>query len=65
LRAARIAVPDLVPNTYFPAIAAIVLDRFNREGLDVMHGLIFQNYKAYHWAICALAAQTLPVRDIV
>jgi NitT/TauT family transport system substrate-binding protein len=47
LRAARIAVPDLVSNSYFPAIAAIALDFFKREGLDVVHELIFPNYKAY------------------
>jgi hypothetical protein len=65
LSAARIAVPDLVSNSYFPAIAVIVLDLFNREGLDVVHELIFPNYKAYRWAICALAAQALPARNIV
>jgi ABC-type nitrate/sulfonate/bicarbonate transport system substrate-binding protein len=47
LRAARIAVPDLVSNSYFPAIAAIALDFFKREGVDVVHELIFPNYKAY------------------
>jgi NitT/TauT family transport system substrate-binding protein len=47
LRTARIAIPDLVSNSYFPAIAAIALDFFNREGLDVAHDLIFPNYKAY------------------
>jgi hypothetical protein len=65
LSAARIAVPDLVSNSYFPAIAAIALDFFKREGLDVVHELIFPNYKACHWAICALAAQALPARNIV
>ena len=65
MSAARIAVPDLVSNSYFPAIAVIVLDLFNREGLDVVHELIFPNYKAYRWAICALAAQALPARNIV
>ena len=44
---ARIAVPDLVSNSYFPAIAAIALDFFQREGLAVAHELIFPNYKAY------------------
>jgi NitT/TauT family transport system substrate-binding protein len=44
---ARIAVPDLVSNSYFPAIAAIELGFFAREGLDVAHELIFPNYKAY------------------
>jgi hypothetical protein len=65
LSTARIAVPDLVSNSYFPAIAAIALDFFKREGLDVVHELIFPNYKAYRWAICALAAQALPGRDVV
>src|SRR5262249_28739669 len=44
---ARIAVPDFVSNSYFPAIAAIELGFFTREGLDVAHELIFPNYKAY------------------
>ena len=44
---ARIAVPDLVSNSYFPAIAAIELGFFAREKLDVAHELIFPNYKAY------------------
>jgi len=65
LSAARIAVPDLVSNSYFPAIAAIALDFFNRGGLDIVHELIFPSYKAYRWAICALAAQALPARDVV
>jgi NitT/TauT family transport system substrate-binding protein len=41
---ARIAVPDFVSNSYFPAIAAIELGFFAREGLDVAHELIFPNY---------------------
>ena len=41
MSAARIAVPDLISNSYFPAIAAIVLDLLNREGLDVVHELYF------------------------
>jgi len=40
-------VPDLVSNSYFPAIAAIELGFLAREGLDVAHELIFPNYKAY------------------
>jgi ABC-type nitrate/sulfonate/bicarbonate transport system substrate-binding protein len=40
-------VPDLVSNSYFPAIAAIALDFFAKEGLDAQHRLIFPNYKAY------------------
>ena len=39
--------PDLVSNSYFPAIAAIALDFFAKEGLDAQHRLIFPNYKAY------------------
>jgi hypothetical protein len=65
LSTARIAIPDLISNSYFPAIAMIVLDLFNREGLDAVHELIFPNYKACHWAICALAARALPARNIV
>ncbi len=47
MRTARIAIPDLVSNSYFPAIAAVALDFFKREGLDVTQELIFPNYKAY------------------
>jgi hypothetical protein len=65
LSAARIAVPDLISNSYFPAIAAIVLDLFNREGPDVVHELIFPNDKACHWPTCALIAQVLSARDVV
>ena len=65
MSAPRIAVPDLVSNSCFPAIAAIAFDFLDREGLDVVHELIFPNYKAYRWAICALAAQALPGRDVV
>jgi hypothetical protein len=61
--AAHITVPDLV--SYFPAIAAIVLDLFNREGLDVVHKPISRTTRLAHWAICALPAQALPARSIV
>lgn len=37
----KIALPDLVSNSYFPAIAAIELGFFKEEGLDVTHELIF------------------------
>ncbi len=33
--AMKIAVPDLISNSYFPAIAAVELGFFKREGLDV------------------------------
>jgi NitT/TauT family transport system substrate-binding protein len=45
--AARIAVPDLISNSYFPAIAAIELGFFAGEGLDVAQELIFPNYRAF------------------
>ena len=47
MQVARVAVPDLVSNSYFPAIAAIALNFFAKEGLDAQHRLIFPNYKAY------------------
>lgn len=47
MKLARIAVPDLVSNSYFPAIAAIALGEFAKQGLEVRHELIFPNYKAY------------------
>jgi ABC-type nitrate/sulfonate/bicarbonate transport system substrate-binding protein len=47
LKVARVAVPDLVSNSYFPAIAAIALGFFEKEGFDARHELIFPNYKAY------------------
>jgi NitT/TauT family transport system substrate-binding protein len=47
VKPARLAVPDLVSNSYFPAIAATALGCFEREGLAVTQELIFPNYKAY------------------
>lgn len=47
MQVARVAVPDLVSNSYFPAIAAIALGFFAAEKLDAQHRLIFPNYKAY------------------
>jgi NitT/TauT family transport system substrate-binding protein len=43
----RIAVPDLVSNSYFPALAAIVLGCFQDQGLDVRQELIFPATKAF------------------
>lgn len=37
----RVALPDLVSNSYFPAIAAVELGFFKEEGLDASHELIF------------------------
>src|ERR1700733_10084849 len=43
----KLAVPDMISNSYFPAIAAIELGFFEREGLDVELELIFPVDKAY------------------
>jgi NitT/TauT family transport system substrate-binding protein len=42
-----LAVPDLVSNSYFPAIAAVELGFFRAEGLDARTELIFPNYRAF------------------
>ena len=39
--ALRVAVPDLVSNSYFPAIAAVELGFFRQEGLDASVELLF------------------------
>jgi NitT/TauT family transport system substrate-binding protein len=43
----KLAVPDLISNSYFPAIAAIELGFFREEGLDVALELLFPVDKAY------------------
>jgi ABC-type nitrate/sulfonate/bicarbonate transport system substrate-binding protein len=43
----KLAVPDLISNSYFPAVAAATLGRFAAEGLDVEVELIFPVDKAY------------------
>jgi len=43
----KVVIPDLVSNSYFPAIAAIELGFFKEEGLDVALELIFPVDKAY------------------
>jgi NitT/TauT family transport system substrate-binding protein len=43
----RLAVPDLISNSYFPVIAAVELGCFAAEGLEVTHELIFPVDKAY------------------
>jgi ABC-type nitrate/sulfonate/bicarbonate transport system substrate-binding protein len=43
----KLAVPDMISNSYFPAIAAIELGFFKREGLDVALEMIFPVDKAY------------------
>src|SRR6478735_3593794 len=43
----KLAVPDVISNSYFPAVAAIELGFFREEGLDVSLELIFPVDKAY------------------
>jgi NitT/TauT family transport system substrate-binding protein len=43
----KLAVPDMISNSYFPAIAAIELGFFKREGIDVELEMIFPVDKAY------------------
>jgi ABC-type nitrate/sulfonate/bicarbonate transport system substrate-binding protein len=43
----KLAVPDMISNSYFPAIAAAELGFFKEEGLDVDVELIFPVDKAY------------------
>lgn len=43
----KIAVPDLISNSYFPAAAAVELGFFKAEGLDVSLELIFPVDKCY------------------
>lgn len=43
----RLAVPDLISNSYFPVVAAVELGCFKREGLDVELELIFPVDRAY------------------
>jgi NitT/TauT family transport system substrate-binding protein len=43
----RIAVPDLISNSYFPAIAAVELGFFKSEGLDATIELLFPVPKTY------------------
>jgi ABC-type nitrate/sulfonate/bicarbonate transport system substrate-binding protein len=43
----RLAIPDLISNSYFPALAATELGFFQREGLSVSAELIFPVDRAY------------------
>jgi ABC-type nitrate/sulfonate/bicarbonate transport system substrate-binding protein len=43
----KLAVPDLISNSYFPAVAAVELGLFARQGLDVSLELIFPVDRAY------------------
>ena len=43
----RLAIPDLISNSYFPALAAAELGFFEREGLSVTAELMFPVDRAY------------------
>src|SRR5437667_3660136 len=43
----KLAVPDMISNSYFPAIAAIELGMFKQEGLDVSLEMIYPVDKSY------------------
>src|ERR1700726_904230 len=43
----KLAVPDMISNSYFPAEAAVELGYFKAEGLDVSLELIFPVDKSY------------------
>src|SRR6266581_896887 len=43
----KLAIPDLISNSYFPALAAAELAFFEREGLEVSAELIFPVDRAY------------------
>ena len=45
--AMKLAVPDLISNSYFPAVAAAELGFFKQEGLDVAVELMFPVDRAY------------------
>src|SRR5215470_8876895 len=47
MHAMKIAVPDVISNSYFPAAAACALGLFAREGLDLELQLIFPVDQAY------------------
>ena len=43
----KLAIPDMISNSYFPAIAAIELSCFKLEGLDIVLELIYPVDKCY------------------
>ncbi|MFL6797415.1 MAG: ABC transporter substrate-binding protein [Xanthobacteraceae bacterium] len=43
----KLAIPDMISNSYFPAVAAIELGMFKAEGLDVSLELIYPVDKCY------------------
>src|SRR5262249_36993001 len=46
-RPMKLAIPDMISNSYFPAIAAIELGLFKEQGLDVSLELIYPVDKCY------------------
>ena len=58
MTAVKVAVPDMVSNSYFAAIAAVELGFFENEGLNATHELIFPNFRR-HTRRCATAASIL------
>ena len=46
----KVAVPDLISNSYFPAIAAVEFGFFARQGLDATLSHIFPSFKAFEAA---------------
>ena len=46
-RTLRVAIPDLVSPSYFPAIAAVELGCFRQEGLDATIELLFPITRTY------------------
>jgi ABC-type nitrate/sulfonate/bicarbonate transport system substrate-binding protein len=62
----RLAIPDLISNSYFPALAAAELGFFAAEGLDVTAELIFpvdRCYQALRDGEVDFAARDLPYYD--
>jgi ABC-type nitrate/sulfonate/bicarbonate transport system substrate-binding protein len=43
----KIAVPDLISNSYFPAVAAVELGKFAEQGIDASIELVFPVNKSY------------------
>src|SRR5205807_8957350 len=43
----KLAIPDMISNSYFPSIAAIELGFFKQEGLDVTLEMIFPVDRCY------------------
>ena len=43
----KLAVPDLISNSYFPAVAAVELGFFKAQGLDVDLEMVFPVDAAY------------------